>query len=169
MTFLSNHALSFRSPVSLTCAKCFLTALYNCRKSGVQTVTLLLFYHSLSPLTARYNCSKSATSLLIVIVFAWPVGVPFKALLPSSFKILLRYSSTTFPPRSSFQHPHIHIHIHTYKTQFPTPTMAEKSITFSPREMEVLALAWQCMEAQPKVRFLVPSPIPTYPTNISKR
>jgi hypothetical protein len=29
---------------------------------------------------------------------------------------------------------------------------AEKSITFSPREMEVLALAWQCMDTQPKVR-----------------
>lgn len=28
------------------------------------------------------------------------------------------------------------------------------TIQFSPREMEVLALAWQCMEAQPKVRLL---------------
>jgi hypothetical protein len=26
-----------------------------------------------------------------------------------------------------------------------------KEISFSPREMEVLALAWQCMETQPKV------------------
>jgi hypothetical protein len=25
------------------------------------------------------------------------------------------------------------------------------AVTFSAREMEVLALAWQCMEAQPKV------------------
>ncbi|KAJ4374292.1 hypothetical protein N0V83_003033 [Neocucurbitaria cava] len=27
---------------------------------------------------------------------------------------------------------------------------AEKEVTFSPREMEVLAIAWQCMETQPK-------------------
>jgi hypothetical protein len=31
--------------------------------------------------------------------------------------------------------------------------MSDKSVTFSPREMEVLALAWQCMETQPKVRL----------------
>ncbi|KAF2823523.1 hypothetical protein CC86DRAFT_69053 [Ophiobolus disseminans] len=29
--------------------------------------------------------------------------------------------------------------------------MSDKSITLSAREMEVLALAWQCMEAQPKI------------------
>jgi hypothetical protein len=36
----------------------------------------------------------------------------------------------------------------------------------SPREMEVLALAWQCMDAPPKVRILPPSthPNPTDPS-----
>ncbi|KAF1913950.1 hypothetical protein BDU57DRAFT_328226 [Ampelomyces quisqualis] len=29
--------------------------------------------------------------------------------------------------------------------------MSIQSVTFSPREMEVLALAWQCMESQPKI------------------
>lgn len=33
----------------------------------------------------------------------------------------------------------------------PIFTMSNKNITLSAREMEVLALAWQCMEAQPKV------------------
>jgi hypothetical protein len=33
---------------------------------------------------------------------------------------------------------------------------ADKAIVFSAREMEVLALAWQCMEQQPKVRIPLP-------------
>ncbi|CAO2657215.1 Nn.00g033410.m01.CDS01 [Neocucurbitaria sp. VM-36] len=28
---------------------------------------------------------------------------------------------------------------------------ADKELSFSPREMEVLAIAWQCMETQPKI------------------
>jgi hypothetical protein len=32
----------------------------------------------------------------------------------------------------------------------------EEGITFSPREMEVLALAWQCFDAEPKVRLVAP-------------
>lgn len=28
-----------------------------------------------------------------------------------------------------------------------------KDVSFTPREMEVLALAWQCMETQPKVHL----------------
>lgn len=31
-----------------------------------------------------------------------------------------------------------------------------KEVSFSPREMEVLALAWQCMETQPKVHTSIP-------------
>jgi hypothetical protein len=47
---------------------------------------------------------------------------------------------------------------------------ADKSIQLSAREMEVLALAWQCMEAQPKVRPNPPTlstftlPYPSSPT-----
>lgn len=29
---------------------------------------------------------------------------------------------------------------------------SKDTVSFSPREMETLALAWQCMESQPKVR-----------------
>ena len=36
-----------------------------------------------------------------------------------------------------------------------------KEVSFTPREMEVLALAWQCMDTQPKV--CIPSPRTLYP------
>jgi hypothetical protein len=61
---------------------------------------------------------------------------------------------------SNFNSPTQNIKVFTYYFRLLHPffyhilvvTMAkEEGVSFSPREMEVLALAWQCMETEPKV------------------
>jgi hypothetical protein len=100
------------------------------------------------------KCKFTATSLLFWLLL-WDI----KEALTSPFLPFFSIACSRHFLQSNSQH---FFYTTTSKTHTSSSNTknnkmsSDKAITFSAREMEVLALAWQCMEAQPKVSPLVP-------------
>jgi hypothetical protein len=100
------------------------------------------------------KCKFTATSLLFWLLL-WDI----KEALTSPFLPFFSIACSRRFLQSNSQH---FFYTTTSKTHTSSSNTknnkmsSDKAITFSAREMEVLALAWQCMEAQPKVSPLVP-------------